>query len=278
MVAGANQSIQTRKDSMKSHSAILSFILAAVFAVVPIVGLAETATEDSDYDWNWYQNINFLMIFLASLYGLMIFVKDFLRMSVSYTQIPFITLTFLMSVLYLAGLFGLLLPVSWFVFLAGLAYLAKILYVSILYSNEGGSSHLNSNRNRILFPLGSFGILFFLNWFIFRDSMFSQWDEWFTWGLFAKVLNEYDLLSTRLYDNIAHSHYPRMTSILQYYFILFLNNGKFHEGTAIFAQTVIISSAVPAFLYFRKDRILLLIFFNFYFLLHHSSIQYVGNS
>ena len=212
----------------------------------------------------------YLVIFLASLYGLMMFVKNGLRLSISYTQIPFVTVLLLMSVLYVAALFGLLLQVSWFVFLTGLVYLAKCLGTCILYSER---VHLLSSpdidRMRQLFPLMLVGILYFLNWFIFRDSMFSRWDEWFTWGLFTKVLTNYDLLSTKMYD-ITHSHYPRITSIFQYYFILFLNNGKFHEGIAIFAQTVVFSSAVPAFLCFRRNLALLLIpsVFTFYCIIH----------
>ena len=180
-----------------------------------------------------------------------------------------------MSVLYVAGIFGLLLPASWIVFLTGLAYLAKHLarqYTASGIPTAGFSWYLNTNRIRELFPLAFFGILYFLNWIIFRNGMFSLWDEWSIWGLFTKILTNYDSLSTRVYDQIGIGHlsYPKITSILQYYFILFLNNGEFHEGTAIFAQTVIISSAVPAFLYFRKDRILLLFpsFFAFYCIIH----------
>ena len=212
----------------------------------------------------------YLVILLASLYGLMMFVKNGLRLSISYTQIPFVTVLLLMSILYVAALFGLLLQVSWLVFLTGLVYLAKCLGTCILYSER---VHLLSSpdidRMRQLFPLMLVGILYFLNWFIFRDSMFSRWDEWFTWGLFTKVLTNYDLLSTKMYD-ITHSHYPRITSIFQYYFILFLNNGKFHEGIAIFAQTVVFSSAVPAFLCFRRNLALLLIpsVFTFYCIIH----------
>ena len=213
----------------------------------------------------------YLAILLASLYGLMIFVKNGLRLSVSYAQIPFITIIFLMSVLYVAGLFGLLLPVSWLVFLTGLAYLAKHLVRKYSTSRCGNfSSPLNTHPNIELFPLAFFGVLFFLNWFIFRNSMFSQWDEWLSWGLFTKVLVNYDLLHTKLYYNPGHPHYPRITSILQYYFILFLNNGKFHEGTAIFAQTVIFSSAVSAFFMFQKKSYFFLIpsVFAFYCILH----------
>ena len=215
----------------------------------------------------------YLAMFLASLYGLMMFVKNGLRSSVSDAQIPFVTIIFLMSFLYVAGLFGLLLQASWLVFMAGLVYLAKYVvhqYSAIRYGRL--SLPLDIHRNHALSSFMFFGILYFFNWFIFRDSMLSQWDEWLTWGLFAKVLTNYDLLYTKPDDYITHRHYPRITSIVQYYFILFLNNGKFHEGTAIFAQTVVFSSAVPAFLGAgnMKNRILLLIpsVFAFYCIIH----------
>ena len=215
----------------------------------------------------------YLVIFLASLYGLMMFVKNGLRSSVSDAQIPFVTIIFLMSILYVAGLFGLLLQGSWLVFITGLVYLAKYLMHRYSAIRRGCLSlSLGTRRNHAVLPLIFFGILYFFNWFIFRDAMFSQWDEWATWGLFAKILTNYDLLYTKPDDYIPHRHYPRITSIVQYYFILFLNNGKFHEGTAIFAQTVVFSSAVPALLCAgnMKNRILLLIpsAFAFYCIIH----------
>ena len=191
----------------------------------------------------------YLLLFLASLYGLMILTKKWLP--VPYFQIPFITVMSLMSVLYIAGLFGLLWYVSWLVFLAGLGCFVLSLY------NEPWTFFRRLADNHSLLPLSIFGILYLISYFLFKNTYFSVWDEW-GWGIFTKIITTHDHLIAG-YNHIEGMDYPQITAILQYYFILFLCGGEMNEGTTIFAQTIIFLSAVPVFLFFRKYNILLLV-------------------
>ena len=202
-----------------------------------------------------------LIVFLASLYGLMILVKKWL--SLPYAQVPFVTILSLMSVLYVAGLFELLLQISWLVFLVGLVCFAMSLYKSTM-----GISRRTFFRRLIydhsLFPLTAFSVLFLLSWFVFRNAYITVWDEFSFWGIFTKIATNYNSLIAG-FNDINKADYPRITACLQYYFILFLKGGSFHEGTAIFAQTVIFWSAVPVFLSFRKYNVFLLCLITFCF-------------
>lgn len=202
-----------------------------------------------------------LIVFLASLYGLMILVKKWL--SIPYAQVPFVTILSLMSVLYVAGLFELLLQISWLVFLVGLVCFALSLYKSTV-----GISSLTFFRRLIydhsLFPLTAFGVLFLLSWFVFRNTYVTEWDELSFWSLFTKIATNYNSMIAG-FNDINKADYPRITALLQYYFILFLKGGNFHEGTAIFAQSVIFVSAVPVFLSFKKYNVFLLCLITFCF-------------
>ena len=207
-----------------------------------------------------------LLTLLASLYGLMILVRKWL--SLPYAQVPFVTIISLTSVLYVAGLFGFLWYVSWFVFLAGLVCFALSLYKSTL----GIPSRTFFRRliyDHSLFPLRAFGVLFLLGWFVFRNAYITEWDEFSFWSIFTKIAVNYNAMIAG-FNDINKADYPRITALLQYYFTLFLRGGRFHEGTAIFAQTVIFWSAVPVFLSLpsRKYNVFLLclITFCFYFL------------
>ena len=189
----------------------------------------------------------YLLLFLASLYGLMILVQKWL--SISYTQIPFVTITSLVSVLYVAGLFGILWHVSHLVFLTGLGCLALH-----LYNAPRTFCRRLADRDSLL-PLAAFGVLYFLSYFIWKDITFSVWDE-FWWGIFTKIITSHDSLIAG-YNEITNKDYPRISAILQYYVILFLSCGDFDEGTAIFAQTIIFLFAVPVFFEKKYNPLLL---------------------
>ncbi len=204
-----------------------------------------------------------LIVLLASLYGLMILVKKWL--SIPYAQVPFVTLISLMSVLYVAGLCELLLQISWLVFLVGL-----VCFAMSLYKNTVGISRRTFFRrfisDRSLFPLTAFGVLFLFSWFVFRNAYVTQWDEFSFWSIYTQVATNYNSMIAG-FNDINKPDYPRITALLQYYFLLFLRGGSFHEGTAIFAQTVIFGSAVPVFLSLpsRKYNVFLLCLITFCF-------------
>ena len=97
-------------------------------------------------------------------------------------------------------------------------------------------------------PLAIFGFLYCLNWFIFKDAYITLWDEFSAWGIFTKIAVEYDSIIAG-FNNIPAAGYPRISALWQYYFILFVNEGEFRDGIAIFAQAVFFSSAAPIFLF-----------------------------
>ena len=202
-----------------------------------------------------------LLTLLANLYGLMILVRKWL--SLPYAQAPFVTIISLMSVLYVAGLFGLLWQVSSFVFLAGLVCFALSLYKGTLgIPSRTFFRRLISDHS--LFPLTAFGVLFLFSWFVFRNAYITEWDEFSFWSIFTKIAVNYNAMIAG-FNAINKAEYPRITALLQYYFLLFLRGGSFHEGTAIFAQTVIFLSAVPVFLSFRQYNVFFLCLVTFCF-------------
>lgn len=204
-----------------------------------------------------------LLTLLASLYGFMILVRKWL--SLPYAQAPFVAIISLMSVLYVAGLFELLWYVSWFVFLAGLVCFALSLYKNTLgIPSRTFFRRLISDHS--LFPLTAFGVLFLFSWFVFRNAYITEWDEFSFWSIFTKIaVNDNAMIAG--FNDINKADYPRITALLQYWFLLFLRGGSFHEGTAIFAQTVVFSSAVPVFLSLpsRKYNVFLLCLVTFCF-------------
>ena len=185
----------------------------------------------------------------------MILVK--IRLSLPYAQIPFVTIISLMSVLYVAGLFGILLQISWFAFLTGLISFTLSLY-NIVVGAQWRTFYRRLAYNNEFFPLVAFGILLLTSWFVFKNNYITRWDEFSFWSIFTKIATNYNGMIAG-FNDINKADYPRISSILQYYFILFLNRGDFHEGTAIFAQVTLFSSAVPVFLSIRKYSILLLV-------------------
>ena len=163
-----------------------------------------------------------LLTLLASLYGLMILVRKWL--SLPYAQVPFVTIISLMSVLYVAGLFGFLWYVSWFVFLAGLVCFALSLYKSTLgITSQTFFRRLISDHS--LFPLTAFGVLFLFSWFVFRNAYITEWDEFAHWSIFTKIAVNYNAMIAG-FDDINKADYPRITALLQYYFTLFSEGGE----------------------------------------------------
>ena len=49
--------------------------------------------------------------------------------------------------------------------------------------------------------------------------------------------------------------YPSITSIIHYYFTYFLNKGSYNDGVSVFAHITIFASALPIFLFNKKNKI-----------------------
>ena len=189
-----------------------------------------------------------MLVFLASFYGLLVLVQG--RLSIPPPQAPFVTMISLASALYVAALFGLLLYVSWMVFIAGLVSSAMFLHRQARYFSPASVI-----RNRSWYPPAAFGVMFLAGRVVSDGAYLTSWDEFSFWGIFPKILASTDEVVAG-FNSINKADYPRGTAILQYYFILFLNDGAFRDDLAILAQISLFSSAVPAFLFSRDRRFL----------------------
>lgn len=187
-----------------------------------------------------------LMVFLASLYGLMALVQE--RLSIPAPWAPFVTMVLLGSVLYVAALFGFLLWISWLVFIAGLVSAALF-----LRRHAQNVSYKSLVNRRTWYPAATFGALFLAGRLVTDGAQITAWDEFSFWGIFPKILMHTNEMIED-FNTINKADYPRGTALLHYYFVLFLNGGgAFRDDLAIFAQVTLFSSAVPAFL-FSRDR------------------------
>ena len=186
-----------------------------------------------------------LLLFLASFYGLMALSTE--RLSIPTPQAPFVTVVLLASMLYISALFGLLLWISWLVFIAGLVSAALF-----LRRHAQNISHEILIHRHSWYSAATFGVLFLAGRLITDGAYLAEWDEFSFWGIFPKILVYTNKLIAD-FDSINRAEAPRGTALLQYYFVLFLNGGVFRDDLAILAQVTLISSAVPAFL-FSRDR------------------------
>ncbi len=191
-----------------------------------------------------------VLVFLLSLCGLMFLVQKYFKFPLP--QVPFLTLILLTIGLYISGLFGIVLYVSYLLFIGGLLYMIYIVY------QKFKSKNLDFFTSKTLFPIYVFGLVFFINWIVFKEYIFTQWDEFSFWGIFPKILLSFnDVVGP--YNYINKAEYPRIPALLQYYFNLFLSKGTFSEGISIFAQVTFFASALPFFLFHKKKNILLVI-------------------
>ncbi|TXN37619.1 hypothetical protein FVB32_04845 [Flagellimonas hymeniacidonis] len=196
-------------------------------------------------------NLFILIVFLVSLLGIMVFVKR--KLKISYEIVPVLSFAILMVVLYLANILGFLFECAFVVFIMGFAF---AIYLSYTYLYVKKVNLLFFLKNSSWQALWIFSILFFLNWIIFRSYIIVGWDEFSFWGFFTKILvQEHDLIAH--FNDINKADYPRVTSLVQYYFNIFLNRGEYSEGVTIFAQTTVLASALSMFLpMFKKGNLL----------------------
>lgn len=187
-----------------------------------------------------------LLLFLASFYGLMALIQK--RLSIPAPQTPFVTMVLLGSVLYTAALFGVLLWISWLVFVAGLVSAALF-----LRKHAQNASYKTLIHDRTWYPAVTFGVLFLVGYFVTNGALLYEWDALSFWGVFTKILVYTNEIFAD-YTSIHAAEYPRGTALLQYYFVLFLNGGIFRDDLIPLAQATFCSSAVPAFLFSGERR------------------------
>ena len=138
--------------------------------------------------------LTFLLLLLFSLYGLMFFIKK--QWSVPYNQAPFITICFIMGLLYIASLLHFLLEITWAIYLFGLVFFGWEVYQK--YKQK--KLDKKSLKKEKFYPLYVFGILFFINWISFSGHGLNFSDVWHFWGFRIKQLLYFqDLLGGKPY-------------------------------------------------------------------------------
>ncbi len=214
-------------------------------------------------------------LFLISFFGLNFILNK--KGNVSFSLTPFLTIVCIITTLYVFGIFGIPLIAAWALYLIGIGSFFYFIYIKI-QTNKITPTYLFQSS---FFPLYFFAILFLANLFLYRELKLTELDEMAHWGIFTKIITSYHNLIDQ-YNIIAKADYPRISSLLHYYFILFLNKGTYNEGITIFAHTNFFISALCFFIFHKKQNLLfsILILITFYLLfgiILHVSISHIYN-
>ncbi len=203
--------------------------------------------------------IIYTFLFLISFFGLNFLLNK--KANISFALTPFLTIVCILITLYLLGIFGLLLGGAWFLYCIGFGSFFYYTYSKIKEKNITIKYFLQCS----FYPLYFFAFLFFINLFLYKDFHIIGYDSMAHWGVFTKILTTYhDFIDQ--YIMINKADYPRMSSLLHYYIISFLNKGVFNEGIVIFSQTLFFISASCFFIFHKKQKFIfyILIFVGFY--------------
>ncbi len=200
-------------------------------------------------------------IFLISFLGLNFLLHK--KTNLSFALTPFIAIVSIISTLYIFGIFELLLVGAWGVYIIGFG--SFFYYVYIKFKEK--KITINYFFNSSFYPLYFFVFLFFINLFLYKDFQITGFDSKAHWGVFTKIITTYHSLIDE-YTMINKADYPRISSLLHYYIVLFLNKGVFKEGIVIFSHTLFFISALCFFIFHKKQKIIIsiLIFIAFYIL------------
>ncbi len=217
----------------------------------------------------------FSVLFLISFFGLNFLLNK--KANIPFALTPFLTIVCILITLYLLGIFGLLLGGAWLLYCIGFGSFFYYTYSKIKEKKITIKYLLQYS----FYPLYFFAFLFFINLFLYKDIHITGFDELAHWGVFTKILTTYhDLIDQ--YTMINKADYPRISSLLHYYIISFLNKGVFNEGIVIFSQTLFFISASCFFIFHKKQKFIfyILIFVGFYLLfgiINYLSISHLYN-
>lgn len=170
----------------------------------------------------------------------------------------FLTVAFITCVLYLASLYEVINLVSKLLICIGLGLFT--IFIGSIFFEKSQHSFIKSELRSIFFYI----ILIALLWLRLSSQKFILWDDFSHWGLASKDLYFTDALP--LLGGVVHFlDYPPAGSLFNYFVLSIPDNlglqqqKTFSEGAALFAQSIVIVSALfPAIGYaFRKKRVLI---------------------
>ncbi|MEM6718788.1 MAG: hypothetical protein AAF611_05725 [Bacteroidota bacterium] len=184
-----------------------------------------------------------IIILLLSLLGSMLFLQRKLKVYSGFT--PILAFCSLGILLTLALLFGVLQIMTYFLFSLGLASFGYYTY-----------HHFKNGKNEVLIetPLRLFIILFGFSFSLYISANFSAWDEFSFWAVALKEL----VVTNEMYglNFTDFPEYPRITTLIQYYFNKTIAFSGLHEGISISAHVVFSLVFIPMICYKRQKSAL----------------------
>jgi len=141
----------------------------------------------------------------------------------------FFSITFIITTLFVFGIFELLKTGSYLLFYGGILLL---LIMSIIYNNK-----LFESLKSV--PFLMFTIMSIIYLYLMKDAQFFFWDEYSHWGQFIKDMYYFDSFYGAN-SQITHSNYPPGISTWDYFII---SNTFFSDGNIYFAYFLILFSS-----------------------------------
>lgn len=200
-----------------------------------------------------------LVFLLLSLLGSMLILQRKLRVPSAFT--PLLSLCSISIILHLFMIIGLLPFAAFIIYFIGI--IAFGYYAYIHYKEKERTAAL------LAFPQWIFIGLYIITFFLFKNKIFSVWDEFSFWGTSLKEL----VISNKIYGLNFYDfpEYPRGLTVLQYYFTTKLTD-QLHEGIAIFAQVLLLVAAIPIVVYKNKKSIINIVLTSLIFFLAYYAL------
>lgn len=187
-----------------------------------------------------------LILLALSFLGYGFFIKNKYKIKLEF--LPAIIFSSIGVILFLGGLFNILLLVSYIIYFSG--------FILLLYSIIKYKINFK-NLNQYF----SYGILFFFLlciYFIFylRSAALYAYDDFSHWGTIVKEIQLFNRLPNFMSKTVSFKAYPPMSALFVYYITKFIGNG---ENKMLMAQMFLTSAfacTIFAFIPSGKKRII----------------------
>ena len=153
---------------------------------------------------------------------------------------PLVSITTLVAVAILCGMYDLLKPGVVLAYAVGVAAFAYSLYKAKDSLKEKLASFLSPGV--VLFILSSFAMLLFM---AMRQPLMTEWDEFSFWGISQKLLKIHDQLYTYYKSSMIGNSTPPGLPVLSYFFQRFVP--EFTEWISFLAYDVLFFACYSAF-------------------------------
>jgi hypothetical protein len=175
-----------------------------------------------------------LVITFTGIVGFILY--PVLRWKWSFSSAPFFGIFTIISFLYIFGLFNSLLFGFYFIFVCSI-----ILTILAIYLTRKEFKWVFAQIFSPSFII--FLFMFTLLGYLSRSWLFSEWDEYSHWGIFAKAMYFENKFPAQVDFVIIWPHYPPGMTIFQYYVTKLAG---YSERAVFFAQNIVVLSAAVA--------------------------------